>query len=508
MMPAERLDGVTLSRLIPRDAAGRRVPDRPVAGIALDSRAVVPGGAFVALAGHATHGVRFLDDALAGGAAAVLHDAGDRQWTAAADAQCVAAGATAVPVAGLAARLGSIAAIFHGEPAGALESVTAVTGTDGKTSVTHYVAAMLDDPDAPAGVLGTLGRGRPGAAQGGGLTTPDAVAVQGAFADLVAQGVQRVALEASSHGLAQHRLDGTPIDVAVLTQLGRDHLDYHADAEAYAAAKARLFHWPGLSAAVLNADDAFGRRLQGEVAGSVRIVTYGRGEADLTARHVRCEPDGIAFELAAGAEDARAVRIPLLGEFNVDNVLAAAGALVALGHGFDDVVSRIGRIRPVPGRMELFRGQDTPGVVVDYAHNAGALEAALAALRSHSTGRVWCIFGAGGDRDRGKRPLMGAAAAAGADGVVVTDDNPRSEDPRAIVADILEGLPRGTEAQVEHDRGRALERTLAQADPADLILLAGKGHETTQTRSDGVHPWSDRDAARRALGLHDGGDAP
>lgn len=476
-------------------------PARAVAGIALDSRRVVPGGAFLALPGHVGHGLDHLDDALARGARAVLYAADDPRWGDAERARCEAAGALALAVPALPRHAGTLAARFHGDPAAGLEAVVAVTGTDGKTSVSHYVAAMLDAPGAPAGVIGTLGHGRVGATAAAGLTTPDAVGLQEALAALAAAGVRRVALEASSHGLAQYRIDGTRIDVAVLTQLGRDHLDYHADAAAYAAAKARLFAWPGLRAAVLNTDDAFGRARRAALPAGVRAITYGRGDdVDLGARALACEPTGLAFELRL-RDHAERVRVPLLGAFNADNLLAAAGALLALDHAPAAIAERMTRVRPVPGRMELFRAPGRPGVVVDYAHNAGALENALAALRAHAAGRLWCVFGAGGERDRGKRPLMGAAAAAGADRIVITDDNPRGEDPGAIVADILAGVPEGTDARVEHDRGRALALALAEAGPDDLVLLAGKGHETTQTRGNAATPWSDRDAARRALGL-------
>lgn len=503
MMAAARPQATPLAALLGDLAAAP--PGHAVTGIALDSRRVVAGGAFMALAGHAGHGLDHLDEALARGAAVVLHAADDPAWSGHARARCEAAGALALGVPALARHAGTLAARFHGEPAAGLETVVAVTGTDGKTSVSHYIAAMLDAPGAPAGVLGTLGHGRVGATGALGLTTPDAVALQETLAALAGEGIRRLALEASSHGLAQYRLDGTRIDVAVLTQLGRDHLDYHADAEAYAAAKARLFAWPGLRAAVLNVDDAFGRARLAALPAGVRAVTYGGDDADLGARALACEATGLAFELHCRGHAER-VRVPLLGAFNVANLLAAAGALLALDHAPAAIAKRMTYVRPVPGRMELFRAPGRPGVVVDYAHNAGALETALAALRAHAAGRLWCVFGAGGERDRGKRPLMGAAAAAGADRVVVTDDNPRGEDPEAIVADIRAGMPAGTDARVEHDRERALALALAEAGPDDLVLLAGKGHETTQTRGATATPWSDRDAARRALGLPPGED--
>jgi len=498
MMTAEAMSGPTLGALL-AECCPASSADRPVAGLALDSRRVVAGGAFVALPGTRTHGFEYLDEALDRGASTVLYAVSDPEWTVARQRACETAGALAVAVPDLARRLGAMAARMHGDPADRLESVIAVTGTDGKTSVTHFIAAMLDEPERPAGVLGTLGRGRVGATDAAGLTTPDAIGLQEGLAALADAGIRRVALEASSHGLAQHRLDGTRIDIAVLTHLGRDHLDYHADAAAYAAAKARLFTWPGLRAAVLNTADAFGRECLARLAADARAITYGGEGAELVAADIRCHPAGLAFELVHGASRA-SVAVPLLGPFNVDNLLAAAGALLALDYPLADIAARMARVRPIPGRMELFRVPGRPGVVVDYAHNAGALETALAALRAHTAGRVWCVFGAGGDRDRGKRPLMGAAACAGADRVIVTDDNPRSEPPGRIVAEILAGMPDGGAAQVQHNRERALALAVSQAGENDLILLAGKGHETTQTRGSTPLPWSDRAAARRALG--------
>jgi len=502
MMAAGSVRSARLGQLLAGLGDPGRAGRREVAGLELDSRRVEPGDVFVVLAGGRVHGRDYLEQAIARGTVAVLHDAEDSRWDAAAAAACRRAGVAVAAVPGLMRSLGTIAARLYGEPSARFESILAVTGTDGKTSVSHYIADMLDDPDAPAAVLGTLGHGRPGETIDPGLTTPDAIRMQQRLADLARSGVRRLALEASSHGLAQCRLDGTRIDVAVLTQLGRDHLDYHASEADYAAAKARLFHWPGLRAAVLNIGDDFGRQLRDELAGSdVEVLTWGPDSAaDLYASGLVCEPDGLRCRIHHGRDSAR-VRVPLLGTFNRDNLLAAVGALLARGWPLERVIGRIDRVRPVPGRMELFRAPGRAGVVVDYAHNAGALGAALAALRAHAPGRLWCVFGAGGDRDRGKRPLMGAAAVEGADRVIVTDDNPRSEDPATIVAEIMAGMPDSRSADIEHDRGRALELALRQAAPEDLVLLAGKGHETGQIIDGGVRPWSDRTAARRALGL-------
>jgi len=497
MSVAEAETTVSLARLV-ADAGLGGADDVAINALALDSRGVSPGAAFVALAGHTGHGIDHLDDALARGAAAVLYDAGDTRWSEAARQQCRRAGALAVALPRLAVNIGPLAAAFYGHPDRRFHQIVAVTGTNGKTSVTHFLAHMLDEADAGAAVVGTLGNGRPGATTPAALTTPDAVQFQATLAELADTGARRLAVEASSHGLAQFRLDGTRIDAAVLTHIGRDHLDYHGSHAAYVAAKQRLFGWPGLAAAALNADQRDGARWAEALARGVRAVTYGRGAGRLRLQHVRPHPRGLALTLAFG-DDVATVDVPLMGPFNADNAAAAVAALVGLDYDFAEACERLQRVRPVAGRMELFRGHDSAGVVVDYAHNAEALAAALDGLRAHTEGRVWCIFGAGGDRDRGKRAAMGAAAARGADRVIVTDDNPRSEDPAAIVDDILVGMPDGSSAHVEHDRGRALAEALRAAGPRDLILLAGKGHESRQIRAGTELAWSDRDAAHRAL---------
>jgi len=498
MMAPEAGGNVALDDLL--DAGGLTASGSAVAinALTLDSRGVLPGAAFVVLPGSRGHGLDFLGDALARGACAVLYDRDDPFWTRAHARQCADASVAAVPVAGLARRLGAMAAALHGEPSAQLDPIVAVTGTDGKTSVAQFVAGMLDEPAAQAAALGTLGGGD-ASAWPAGLTTPDAPSLQAVLARLAAGGVRRVALEASSHGLAQGRIDGTRIDVAVLTQLGRDHLDYHGSQAAYAEAKARLFQWPSLRGAAVNADDAFGRTLPERLPAGAACVTYGRDAGALRIASVDYDIDGITLSLRYGEAHAEA-RLGVVGPFNADNAAAATAALLALGYGFGEATERLRRIAPVPGRMELFRVPGAPGIVVDYAHTAGALTAALAALRAHTDGRVWCIFGAGGERDRGKRAEMGAAAAAGADRVIVTDDNPRSEDPRRIVADIRAGMG-AVRPIVEHDREQALRLAFERADAGDLILVAGKGHETEQEHADGRRRWSDRAAARALLGM-------
>jgi len=490
-----------------------RVPpeaDRALGGLAVDSRRLRRGDGFCALAGRTRHGLDFLEPALAAGAAAVLVDAADPRCDAALRREVVRRGAALAPVPDLARQLGRLAARLHDHPSAAFTRICAVTGTDGKTSVSHFLAALADRPGSAA-VFGTLGRGRPGSLGSPDLTTPDAVSVQAGLAELARAGFRELAVEASSHGLDQYRLDGMRIDVAILTQLGRDHLDYHGDVTAYARAKARLFDWPGLAGVALNLDDAFGRDLATRIRPAIRQVGYGGADAPeavdgtLRADQVVGRLAGLGFRLRWRDRE-ETVELPLLGRFNVANIAAAVAGMLAAGVAFDDLLRRLERVEPVPGRMERFGEPAGPAIVVDYAHTAGALDAALAALRLHARGRIVCVFGAGGDRDRGKRALMARVAAAGADRVILTDDNPRGEDPAAIVADLVEGLPRDCDCTVEHDRGEAIRLAWSETRRGDLVLVAGKGHETTQVRGEQVIEWSDRDFVR-ALVAGEGGDA-
>lgn len=472
------------------------LPAVAIHGMSLDTRRLVPGDLFVALSGQRCHGLAFVADALSAGAAAVAWDPesdGDPGEAAAATA---AAGVPLVAVSGLRRHLSAIAGRLYREPSRDL-AVIAVTGTDGKTSVTHFVAQLLSEPEAHWGVVGTLGYGRIDRLQPADLTTPDAAALQRALAACRDAGASGIAMEASSHALEQGRLAGTAVDLAVLTQLGRDHLDYHGSMEAYADAKSRLFELPTLRARVLNLDDELGQRLYERAAGAVFTYSAAGASADLAAEAVTPLPDGLRVALRLGGVR-RSVHLPLLGRFNVANALAALGAALALGRPLDAALERLAGLWPVPGRMErLPGGADDPLVVADYAHTPGALEQALAALREHTDGRLTVVFGCGGDRDPGKRPLMGEVAARLADRVVVTDDNPRTEPPSAIRDAIAAGA--GEAAEPVADRGEAIRSAIETAGPADAVLIAGKGRETLQERADGATPFSDREEAARWL---------
>jgi UDP-N-acetylmuramoyl-L-alanyl-D-glutamate--2,6-diaminopimelate ligase len=476
------------------------------AGAALqsDSRSVRPGDAFFAYPGLRSDGRRFVADAVARGAAAIVFESEG------------AAGlpATAVPTrgcAGLRVLAGSVASDFHGRPSESLDLV-AVTGTNGKTSVTQWVSRGLELFGRRGAVIGTLGCGPVGRLEeGSGLTTPDALGLQAMLARFVAAGIDTVATEASSIGLDQGRLNGTRVAVAAFTNLTRDHLDYHQTMEAYAQAKSRLFGWPGLAAVVVNGDDpaapqmlAAARTGEGAPARIVYGMTPGRhgarGDRALIAERVFEDGSGIQMTLSGdfGTAD---LRLRLLGQFNVSNALAVAGCWLALGHPFERVVEALERLEPVPGRMQTIELPDAPLVVVDYAHSPDALDNVLACLRSVALrrgGRLWCVFGAGGERDVGKRAQMGLVAERGADHLVITSDNPRGESPFRIVSDIRAGLIREP-ALTELDRAAAIHAAVGRAAPADVVLVAGKGHENYQEIAGVRHPFSDVEVAQAAL---------
>ena len=480
------------------------VPAIDIEALTLDSRAATPGSAFVALAGGSTHGLRHAGQALANGACCVLFEPPAPQDTAPPEA--------AIAVPELRARLGAIADRFHGSPSQAM-TVIGVTGTNGKTSTVQLLTQAFSNQGATAGSIGTLGAGLHGRIEAGERTTPDVIGVHALLARMRAAGASHVAMEVSSHALHQGRVDAVAFDVAVFTNLTRDHLDYHGDMASYGAAKAMLFEWPALDAAVVNLDDAFGRALFAAKTGAARwigVSSRGAGDAALRAEAIMLDAAGLRFELVCGDERA-VVRSALLGRFNVDNLLAVAGTLLALDWSLAKIAGALANLEPVPGRMARLGGDAfTALVVVDYAHTPDALEQALTTLRSHTGGRLICVFGCGGERDRGKRPEMAKIAETDADVVLVTDDNPRRESGDAIVAEILAGFSDPERVTVQRDRGRAIAEAIAQAVPGDTVLIAGKGLEPYQ-EIDGVkHVFDDLAHARAALArrLQDGEARP
>jgi UDP-N-acetylmuramoyl-L-alanyl-D-glutamate--2,6-diaminopimelate ligase len=403
-------------------------------------------------------------------------------------------------------KMGLITSRFYGEPSRRLQ-VIGITGTDGKTSCAHFLAQALSDAESgPCGILGTLGVGVHGQTEPSLHTTPDPLAVQRWLADLVAKGRRYAAMEASSHALDQGRVNGIAFKAAVLTQLSRDHLDYHGTLDAYAAAKRRLFveHQPDW--AVLNLDDAFGQRLVAEAQVRRGVIAYGLGarpallERFVWGEHLELTASGLRLHIESSWGQSE-LQAGLLGRFNASNLLATLATLLGLATPFDEALQRLTRTATVPGRMERLSGESgQPLAVIDYAHTPHALEQVLNALREHGgQRRLWCVFGCGGDRDPGKRPLMGAAAERWADRVIVTDDNPRTEDPERIVSGILAGMQRPEAATVIRDRRAAIFHALAEANAGDMVLIAGKGHEDYQIVGTQRFPFSDREAAHEFL---------
>ena len=463
--------------------------DVDVAGLALDSRAVVPGDLFFALAGTQTQGHAFIADAVERGAAAVAYD------PAGGTPVGVAHGVPLLPIPELRRQVGVVADRFFGAPSAAL-TVIGVTGTNGKTTCTQLLAQVLDTPTARCAVIGTVGMGFPGALAPATHTTPDAIAVHRLMAEFKARGARYVCMEVSSHALAQERVAGVRFKLAVFTNLTRDHLDYHGDMQSYGAAKARLFATPGLDAAVINLDDDFGRALAAEI--KARVVTYGIAQGDVQARDLQLNTEGLSLRIRTPDGEAP-LQTQLIGRFNASNLIAVAAALSVLGMPLHTAASRLARTRPVPGRMERFGGGLQPLVLVDYAHTPDALEKVLHAAREHTPGQLWCVFGCGGDRDRGKRPLMGAIAERLADVVVVTDDNPRTEDPQRIVDDIVAGMR--ARPRVMRDRRLAIASAVGAASGGDTVVIAGKGHEDYQQIGTQKFPFSDQAVVRESLGV-------
>ena len=477
------------------------IPDRPIAGVQLDSRKVRAGELFIALAGTQGHGADYITSAIEQGAAAVLVEA-DAEEMELRDFQGVTI--PIISIKGLRSLAGVIAARFYGHPARAM-TVIGITGTNGKTSVSQFIAQALN-AKAPCGVVGTLGSGLWGQLIDTGHTTPDAVSLQVELATQRDAGARFVAMEVSSHGLHQERVSGVAFDVAVFTNLSHDHLDYHGDMEAYAEAKQRLFKQTGLRVGVLNLDDATGAQWYKALQDELTLIGYSlnpalAGKAELVAEKLELSAQGIAMELVS-PEGRASLNSPLLGRFNASNLLAALGALIGTGLTLDEAVTALAQVRTVPGRMERFGGAGQPLVVVDYAHTPDALEQALKALREHQPENLICVFGCGGDRDKEKRPLMGAIAARLADSVIVTDDNPRHEAADAIVKDILAGMG-DRQPRIVRDRATAIAEAIGLAQSNDIVLVAGKGHEDYQQLGDVRLPFSDREVVKNLLGGRD-----
>ncbi len=460
--------------------------------ISMDSRRVAAGGLFLALAKNAADREKHLRQALEKDIFAVLID--EQQPLTETEIEMLSeAVVIAYSVENLAEKAGFIAARFCGHPSADM-TIIAVTGTNGKTSVSQFIAQALEAINKPCGVIGTMGAGRLCDLEMTGMTTPDPVTMQKLLARFKRDGCEYVALEASSHALAQGRLNSVEINVAVLTNLSRDHLDYHKTMANYAAAKKRLFDMESVQYAVINADDAFGTDVISKLRENVSLLTYGGADnqVNIRAEHVSYKADGVSFDAKVNAYS-MPVRLPVLGEFNVDNLLAAIGVLTALGLDSEQSRDAINQCQAVCGRMQTYSQTGQASVVIDYAHTPDALHQALKTLQVHlpDAGQLWCVFGCGGDRDRGKRPLMGKVAEREANQVIVTDDNPRTEDHLLIVEDILAGCDEPQKIRVELDRKLAITYAINHAGPSDIVLIAGKGHESYQEINHVRYPFSD-----------------
>jgi UDP-N-acetylmuramoyl-L-alanyl-D-glutamate--2,6-diaminopimelate ligase len=477
--------------------------DIVVCDLTLDSGSVTQGGLFLALKGRTHHGLKFAAQAVARGARAVLYEESPDITAPNFGPDVFVA---AVPQ--LSQRASSIADRFFGAPSQAL-TVAGITGTNGKTTCAWLLAQALQYCGRPAAYMGTLGFGRPPTVTPTVHTTSDAVSVQRHLAALRSLGAECASMEISSHALDQDRVAGVRFNTAAFTNLTRDHLDYHGTMEAYGAAKARLFAWPGLVNRVINVDDPFGARLASQPSSARLVVTTQKGAVVKNAavknrefvRATRATPDTVGLVIGVESSWGPAeLTVRLIGEFNVDNVLTVLAVLLAWNIPLPQAVRALEKCRAASGRMEMFGGRGlTPLAIVDYAHTPDALSKALTAARLHCRGQLRVVFGCGGDRDAGKRPLMGRIAAELADELIVTDDNPRTEDPARVVADIVAGIGGAAPVVVEHDRALAIRMALQRSVPDDVVLVAGKGHEDYQIYGTVRRPFVDQAIVTAAL---------
>jgi len=502
MMAKIKMPGMLLSELLSGFALHDPVPSLQIFDIASNSANVTADSAFVALPGIKTNGIDYAIDAVKAGAIVVIYDATDEYSLQRIPLLRKQIDTHWIGVDQLDRANGHIVSRFFGDPGQAM-TIVGITGTDGKSSVTHLVTQALTRIGKSCASIGTLGYGIGNNLTPDSLTTPDSVSLQSHLHRFQQQRCEYVVMEVSSHALEQYRVNGCDFDIAVLTNLGRDHLDYHGDQQSYAAAKARLFHDFQLSGRVVNIDDSFGRQLSQDVEPEslirYSIDTHGGplAEVKLVASELTTNGQNILASTPLGEVTAVTA---LLGDFNVENTLACIATLLALGLDYNQLELAVKDLEPIPGRMEKFTSEpDSASAVIDFAHTEQALRACLGASRQHTEGLLWCVFGCGGDRDQGKRRGMGRAVEELADRVIVTDDNPRNESPAKIVSEILAGMQHPDQACVVHNRQAAIEYALSQAAPKDLVVIAGKGHEQEQIVGNERRPFSDRHVVRRIL---------
>lgn len=481
-----------------------------IKNLVTDSRLIKPGDTFLAYAGENTDGRKFIPQAIVAGANAILWDPHNFTWNANWHIP-------SLPIEALKANAGLIASHVYDYPSEKVWMV-GITGTNGKTSCSHWYAQAMASLGRKTAVLGTLGSGFSGDLGLTENTTPDPTVLQRSLAKYIAQGAQVAVMEVSSHGLVQGRINGTVFSMAVLTNLSRDHLDYHKDMNAYAAAKARLFFWPGLKYAIVNMDDVLGVELSRQITNpSTKVMGYGFYYPEkrypdsfsmVYGANLKFDIDGLEFDIEF-EDNHEHLKVGLLGKFNASNLLAVAAMMLASGIQLPDVVRALQSVQPIPGRMEKYGGVDQPIVIVDYAHTPDALEKVLCTLREllrtmnqksdmAKRGRLFSVVGCGGDRDRGKRALIGEVATRLADEVIFTSDNPRSEDPMEIIKDIVAGTVK-TNYQIETERALAIYQVIANARKGDMILIAGKGHEKFQEIKGKKLAFSDADVVQQVL---------
>lgn len=484
------MKSLTLQQLLPHITLPDTLIDKIVRHWRVDSRQVRPGDGFVAIQGTHADGRQFIEQAIHAGAILVLVEGSVYHCYETNKVPCV-------EVPDLKSHLGEVLSLHYGTATQL--PVAAVTGTNGKTSVTGFIEQLMLLLHEPWGLLGTFGACYGGDCEDLGLTTADPATIHRCWAEFREQGAHGLVLEASSHALVQDRLMGLPVDAAVWTNLGRDHLDYHGTMEAYAEAKTLLFKRPGIKHAIFSRDNEQVVQLLEPLTTEHNVVTFGAHDSnDICYTDLSCQLDGLSFVLKNGDQQ-WPIKMPLYGAFNVENVLAAVATLVAYGKSIEELVPLLPNLTPVLGRMEQVPAEQGPTVLVDFAHTADGLDAALTALAAHFGGNIHCVFGCGGDRDKGKRPLMAKTAEAHAKTLWVTSDNPRTEDPQAIIDDIKAGLSGNVETHESVDRADAICSAIAQAKADDVVLIAGKGHEREQIIGTEKHLFSDAAVAATAL---------
>jgi len=477
-----------------------------------DNRKARSGNLFIAHQGYNTHGLLYAQDAVAKGVSVVLWDGDVENRSEILDS--ISNKVLCLHCDDLKNKVGSIASRYYENPSLSL-NVIGVTGTDGKTSIAHYLAQCLDSYDVHCGVLGTLGNGFINDLHPTGLTTADALLVQKTLADIQQAGARHVVMEVSSHGLDQGRVNGVAFTTAIFSNMGADHLDYHGTVDNYANAKRRLFYTPGLGAAVINLDDEYGRKLAKEVREHVNVWGFSLSDdissyedcADyfVNAKQIQAYERGFHLTVETPKGEG-CFDLPLLGRFNVSNALAVLATLLVSQFSLEHAMASLTAVHSVDGRVEIITEKDKPAVVVDYAHTEQGLSAVCSSMREHFNGNIWCVFGCGGDRDRSKRPLMAKVAEHYADKIIVTTDNPRHEDPQDIINEVMAGFDSTENVEAVLDRRQAIDIAITNAQPDDVVLLAGKGHETSQIVGDVHIAFDDRRVARELLLLREPGE--